>query len=142
MKPQRSVPWDEERECDCSGFAMWCLGLSRYDADTGLWYDSSRIFHEANAGSAYFTRIEWRAALPGDLLVYPDRTGTDGVRWHGHVAIVTEVTPGRGPYLIVDCSSSNYRRITDAIREGPPDHFIGNDFAIVASYVRLSAVLA
>ena len=136
MKPHRSVPWDDEQECDCSGFAMWALGMSRFDAESGLWYDSSKIYAEAKAGSFLFTSYDWKSALPGDLLVYPDRTGTDGVRRHGHVGMVVAVEPGAGPFLMVDCSSGNFQRHSDAIREGPPDLFVTR--GIVASYTRFA----
>jgi CHAP domain len=136
MKPYRAVPWDEDMECDCSGFACWTLGMSRFDGM--VWYDTSRLFTEAMKGKDLFQRVEWANALPGDLLVYPDRKRDDGRVRQGHVAIVTAVGPGRGPLLIVDCSASNWRRHSDAIREGPPDGFIGNDFAIVSSYTRFS----
>ena len=131
MKPHRTVPWDEEHECDCSGFAMWALGVSRFQDP--LWYDSTRIFNEARAGSAWFTEVPWDKAQPGDLLVYPDRTGTDGVRRHGHVSVVTEASSG--PILIADCSATNFSRYSDAIREGPLDAFVSR--GVVARYARL-----
>ena len=134
MKPHRSVPWDDEQECDCSGFAMWALGLSRFDAESGLWYDSSRLYSEAKAGSFLFTAHEWKAALPGDLLVYADRTGSDGKIHHGHVAVVSEADGG--PVLVVDCSAGNFKRHSDAIREGLPDLFVTR--GIVASYTRFA----
>ena len=132
MRPQRTVPWDAEGACDCSGFAMWCLGLSRFMDP--YWYGTVMIYSDANTGSGIFTRAEWKDALPGDLLVYPDRVGTDGQSHHGHVAVVVEV--GGGPLAIVDCGAGNYRRHNDAIWEGPPDHFVTR--GIVARYVGLA----
>ena len=36
MNPGRAVPWNDHMQCDCSGFAMWALGLSRRQG--GIWY--------------------------------------------------------------------------------------------------------
>jgi hypothetical protein len=140
MKPYRSVPWDMDQECDCSGFACWALGMSRFDGV--VWYDTSRIFSEAMKGKDLFKRVEWAQALPGDLLVYPDRKNGNGKVVQGHVGLVTSVGPQGGPALMVDCSSGNWRRHSDAIFEGPPTPFIGNDFTIVASFTRFSDALA
>jgi hypothetical protein len=44
MHPEDDSP-TRTAYCDCSGFAMWALGLSRFDGH--LWWDTTRIVHDA-----------------------------------------------------------------------------------------------
>lgn len=132
MKPYRTVPWDDEMFCDCSGFACWCLGLSRFQDP--VWLDTSRIWSLAGAGNDIFTAADWKSAQAGDLLVYPDRTDTSGERQHGHVGLVVN-SHQRGPLLVIHCSSGNWTRHSDAIQETAPDAWIARPDTRVARYV-------
>lgn len=113
--PHAAEPWDiPGMGCDCSGLAAWALGLSRF-----IWLDTSRIYAIAR-GERAFTEVKWTEARPGDLLVYPDRLGTDQKRHQGHVGLVSEAS-GTGPIMVVHCSSGNFQRHSDAIQETGPE---------------------
>jgi hypothetical protein len=127
MHPDSGSPCDDHAtmgHCDCSGFAMWSLGLSRLQGDE--WYGTDQIVHDAQQeAEPLFMEVSWVDALPGDLLVWP---GHDG--HHGHVGVVATIGP-QGADTVVHCSAGNFRRWGDAIQETPPDlfHLMG---AIVA----------
>jgi hypothetical protein len=124
MHPESTVPWNQEMACDCSGFAMWCLGLSRKQGD--LWYGTDEIVHDATHESEpLFMEVSWVDVLPGDLLVWP---GSEG--HHGHVGVVSTINP-HGPDTVVHCSLGNFKNTGDAIRETPPELFMVRQ-AIVA----------
>jgi len=115
--PLKAVPWDEDMTCDCRGLAAWAVGEHRL-----IWTDTTAIFNFARGWRPY-KEVKWAEARPGDLLVYPDRTGTDGLHHEGHVGIIVESSPA-GPVRVVHCSSSNFQRESDAICESGPDLWI------------------
>ena len=133
MRPDRPFPWaiaEDVKQCDCSGFAMWVLGLSR--KVNGLWYDTTRIVSDSKGEQTLFeARDSWVYALPGDLLVWGDKGKSQG-----HVGVVTEVD-GVGPIRVAHCSSGNYRTTLDAIRETDPGIFARNG-AIAVRFKALS----
>ena len=129
MNPERAVPWNDHMQCDCSGFVMWALGLSRRQG--GIWYDTTRVKLDAIDGGALFRAVEWKAAQPGDLLVYGDHRDHDGVERQGHVAMVSLVKE-EGPVLMVHCSLGNWTRHSDAIREDGVGLFLNHPDAVVA----------
>jgi len=102
-KPNAPHPWDTERECDCSGFQSWVIGLPRhYTFGRHKWISTTDIYRDAMGAQALFRRID--APVPGCLVVYGDPVGGG----QGHVAIVTE---GEGKKLRgIDCSYSVYNR--------------------------------
>lgn len=129
MKPYRAVPWDEDQECDCSGFVMWALGLSRFQPP--LWYDTTRMVADARASSAQlFESADWHEALPGDAVAWPDRVGENDKHFEGHCGIVTEIN-GEGPLRVVHCSAGNWSKESDAIRETDAGIFVNNRAVIV-----------
>ena len=113
MRPEAPVAYDMERECDCSGFAAWCLGVSRktdhpwYVALNGGWLQTSAIVRDLGTGYGSFDGVAWTHGQPGDLLVWPDRV-VDGVKHHGHVGVVSAVDE-TGPTLVIHCSEGNFR---------------------------------
>lgn len=109
MRPLAEWPWTAEKECDCSGFSSWCVGMSRFH--DGLWYDTSRIVRDATAAGGLFSLVPWKDALPGHLVVYGDRGKSQG-----HVGVVSVVDEA-GPLTVIHCSAGLFRRNRDAIGE-------------------------
>lgn len=136
MNPQRTVPWDENMRCDCSGFAMWCLGLSRRQG--GIWMDSSRIRLDAIDGGSLFNAVPWNEADLGDLLVYGDSKQEDGVH-QGHVGVVSQASR-RGPALVISCSHGAWMRNSDAIGEDIPTVFQFHPQMVVARCLTVQRV--
>lgn len=85
---------------DCVGFALWCLGLDRYQPGVsgrgafpvyGGWINTDSALEEArtdNRKDPWFT--EGPAPSPGGLVVFPGYRRL-GVRRPGHVGVVVEV---------------------------------------------------
>jgi cell wall-associated NlpC family hydrolase len=111
--------------CDCSGFAAWCVGVDRYLPNDDLknlmpgeaWFETSTLARDARSPFGFVAEVPWLAALPGDLLVYPDRSGHQG-----HVGVVATVDHA-GPLSVVHCSLGNFHHTNDAIRETPVELF-------------------
>ena len=122
MRPHDPHPWDSANKCDCSGFAAWCLGVSRqtdnpwYKEQNGGWFETSAIVRDCETPYGVFALVTRQHALPGDLLVYGDYKGSDGATRQGHVGICSEAN-AKGPVKVIHCSSGNYRKTGDAIRE-------------------------
>src|SRR5437899_3366788 len=98
MHPEHDRPSDAAFFCDCSGFAWWCWGRSRYDGTK--WWDTSAIESDAMAdhGDRIFTYHAWAEAKPGDALVWGDRG-----EQQGHIGIVSELD-ATGPAKVLHCS--------------------------------------
>lgn len=121
--PEDPHPWNAVKECDCSGFASWCLGVSRMIGPKHPWkgkvhfewIETTNCFEDAAQGpDEAFTAVPWNAAQPGDLLVYGDRPATaTSKKRQGHVGVVASIGHG-GPQTVVHCASSNK---PDAIQE-------------------------
>lgn len=125
MKPDADRPSDAAWGCDCSGFAMWALGRSRFDGNE--WWDTSKIHADAMTHPAgkLFTFHTWAEAKPGDTLAWGDHAGHQG-----HIGLVTECDT-EGPSKVAHCSHVNYKATNDAIAETDPGIFKAN-YAIVA----------
>lgn len=116
-----STPWNPvTMQCDCSGFAAWCIGEDRhtnhpwYREFNGGWLETSAMVRDALlAGVGMFERIEWQNAAPSDFLVWPDDPAKER---QGHVGVVIGVAP-TGPVRVVHCSTGNDRTTHDAIRD-------------------------
>ena len=121
FKPESSL-WSQGQTSDCSGFSAWALGIPReMPPGSGHWLQTTTYWEGGGfPGAVPFRQQAIASAIPGDLLVYPDRNGRQG-----HIAIVT-ATGAEGPRLIVHCSSKNFRDTGDAIRETPPTVFTLN----------------
>ena len=128
FKPDAPTPWevtDPAKRCDCSGFASWALGVSRFvksgnplfGALEGAWLETTAIYADATADSpgAFFS-IPWESAAPGDLIVYPDHKDAAGIKREGHIAVVGHVGES-GPNSIIHCSLGNANSLGDAIAE-------------------------
>lgn len=118
-------------ECDCSGYAAWCLGVDRYlpngaipHLPGGEWFETSNLYRDARSPFGFVAQVDWEMALPGDLLVFPD-VGQK----QGHVGVVVEVD-AKGPTRVAHCSTSNAKH-GDAIAVTGPEVFVRNR-AIVA----------
>lgn len=118
FKPEGSL-WSPGQTCDCSGFSAWALGFPReLPPGSGHWLQTTTYWQGGGfPGGVPFRQQPIAAAIPGDLLVYPDANGREG-----HIAIVTAID-AQGPATIVHCSSKNFRDTGDAIRETPPTVF-------------------
>lgn len=104
------------QKCDCSGFAAWCLRLSRKPKEERNWWiETTAIVRDALSDdpNGVFAKID--CPVPGCLVVYPDRK-TESRTVQGHVGIVSAVRSQKD-FDIVDCSSFSYREHRDAIRE-------------------------
>ena len=110
-------PWNTRGECDCSGFAAWCLGVSRhtdhpwYKEQNGGWLETTAIARDCKTPFGIFEEVAWTDARPGHFLVWGDSQ-----RGQGHIGIVSQVATD-GPTHAIHCSSGNYRSGGDAIRE-------------------------
>lgn len=122
--PQKSVPWDEDKSCDCSGLVCWALGIHRM-----VWLDTSGLVRMALHPP--FRAVPLADAQTADLLVYPDHTDATGHHHEGHVGIVSEVGP-TGAEKAVHCSLGSWRREADAILETGVDLWITNPGTMVA----------
>jgi cell wall-associated NlpC family hydrolase len=112
FNPKSIAPWSKQFECDCSGFASWCLGVHRktdnpwYVQFNGGWFETSAIVRDALSPFGVFTEVARFDVAPGDLLVWGDANGQQG-----HVGIVS------GTATIIHCSKGNWTLTQDAIRE-------------------------
>jgi cell wall-associated NlpC family hydrolase len=130
MKPDTPHPADDEGGCDCSGFAAWALGISRWIREghpllgrfDGSWFETSAVVRNARLPGGPLAPVEWSAARPGCLIVYGDRKLPTGRTSQGHIGVVTEAD-GSGPLAVCHCSSGNWKRTEDAIQETPVEAF-------------------
>ena len=123
MQPEAEFPWrmvDGSPACDCSGFAMWCLKLSRLQE--AVWYDTTRIESDAKSVGGLFVKVPLREAKPGDLIVYGDPP--EGGQ--GHVGVIIKCGEF-GPLTAIHCSKGNMRRVGDAIAEGNTALWLAKD---------------
>lgn len=119
MHPEDAQP-TRDGLCDCSGFAMWALGLSRFDG--AVWWDTTRIMHDAQHERTRFQSQDWLAAAPGDLVVYGDSRDAAGNARQGHVGVVS-VVDSNGPLRVVHCSKGNDTVFGFAVCETGPEKF-------------------
>lgn len=115
MDPDAALPWDGHHGLDCSGFAAWCLGVSRrttnpwYVKFNGGWFETSAIFRDCALTVGMFDSVPLHKARPGMLYVFGDRKDAMGVIHQGHVGIVSRVD-GLGPTHVIHCSHGNWAR--------------------------------
>lgn len=134
----------QPRTCDCSGFVAWALGVDRFLENAGVphiegkeWMETTNLVDDARRrGLGYADEVRWQDALPGHILVWPDRvigqdpTTKKDIKRQGHVGIIGSLGQ-LGPHTVIHCSSTNWREYGDAIRETSVDVFLRNR-AIVA----------
>lgn len=106
------------KQCDCSGFAAWAMGVDRYlpnNAIPGItfgdWFETTALWKDAKSPFGFVIEVPWREALPGDLLVWPDGAGHQG-----HVGVCASLGAA-GPETVVHCSLGNRKTHGDAIME-------------------------
>src|SRR5690349_2429041 len=105
------------KECDCSGFIAWAIGIPReLPPGSQRWLDTDAYW--AGGGSAakaagfpLFKTVAAAAAEPGDLIVYPDHAGHEG-----HIGIIADVKQD-GKLSVIHCSKGNFTHFGDATRE-------------------------
>lgn len=122
-------PRDETGACDCSAFVCWCLDIRKrqtqfawltrlnhgwFNTD-GIWWDATR------ETTGFFEKID--APEPGAIVVFPSNAISEqpGPKI-GHVAVITSVAAD-GSFRVVHCSSGNFKKTGDAIRETEPTMF-------------------
>lgn len=116
----RSKKWPKSVRlwCDCSGLVDWALGIVGRQHDK-RWYNTDAIEADAKKPGGIFDRVTAEQVLPGDVVVYGAGPAI------GHTGIVT-ANPYAAPFgterwwkdlRVVHCSSGNWRRYRDAIRE-------------------------
>lgn len=104
--PKSPLPHNGQKECDCSGYFSWVIGLSRqtshpfYQKFDGGWINTDAIYADALRATGFFTKIDH--PIPGCGVVFPKGNGHN----YGHVGVVTE-TIGLKSHSIVHCSPSN-----------------------------------
>ncbi len=144
-RPLAPVPHDDKRQCDCSGFVAWSMGVDRYQprnplyarfnggwvATTSLVYDAGR----PRAETGLVDRVD--VPEPGDVVVYRDYT-VDGVRRQGHCGIISYVpTDWAGDYSqlrVIHCSASKAARLAGSAIQETPGTLFGRRAAIFARY--------
>ena len=129
-------PRDENASCDCSAYVCWCLDIRKHQPSLA-WYNTDGIWWDAtNEQTGHFAAIEKPA--PGAITVFPSRglSKVPGPKI-GHVGIVTKVA-SNGTITTLHCSSGNFNRTGDAIRETAADVFkqSATVFAWAANVVR------
>jgi len=120
-------PWDETGACDCSGFACWVLGISRYQPIlaflkplNGGWMSTDGMVCDALNPTGFFEPVAG-SPQPGDLVIYP-------AAWYAKKVHRAEKRFGQGPRIghvgvvtpdnqVIHCSSGNFRTYQDAIHE-------------------------
>jgi hypothetical protein len=119
-----------ESECDCSGFAAWVLGISRYQEDKKKpwskaipWIETTAIVADATGPQLLFKKVI--LPRPGCLVVYGDNG-----RKQGHVGVISRFVSS-WDFDVIDCNASLARKIGGkAIGEGSRHAFLGNPRAI------------
>lgn len=113
--PGDSSP-SRNKQCDCSGFVAWCLGLNRSPKPTRNWWiETTAMFNNAtnrDGKADVFVKIE--TPVVGCVVVYGDKNGHEG-----HVGIIThvELNPNGSIKVLhgVDCSGGGSRKLGKAI---------------------------
>lgn len=125
---------------DCSGFLLWCWGLSRAQRHDGkvTHINTSWIVRDARGQSVAFERID--APMPGAGVVFGWYTDRAGRKRIGHCGLVTGVEGGSRSIFermrVIHASAGNQRRFGYAIAETSGDAFNGSHDTI---FVRLRA---
>jgi len=135
FNPDASLPWDASGRLDCSGFAAFCIGVSRFykEMPAGDWIETSQIYADATTGRVVFAKLD--APAVGALVVYPDRRA-GGITTQGHIGIVAETAADSlGSEIatrVIHCSSGNFRKTGNAIGRTAPTVFDKNAAIYVA----------
>lgn len=124
INPIAPSPANLNRECDCSGYVCWCLGISRqtthplYVNFNGGWINTDAMVHDGLRQSGFFEQLT--VPKVGCLVVFPSSPPRVRV---GHVGIVTAVSSAGAVTRVIHCSKGNFTAFQDAVRETPPTVF-------------------
>ena len=128
-----------ERGADCIGFAMWCLGLDRFQPKEfryyAGWMNTDSILDDAHTGCAGGHWEVVNRPVPGDLVIYHSLRRAGRMTRMGHVGVITAVPAEWQPrnicseadwfdqmkrVTVVDCAGALARRLRKrAIGERP-----------------------
>lgn len=129
----QGLAWSEHGAwtCDCTGFAMWCIGIDRYQLDFeknhkgeplwGGWINTNSMIAASKVPNP-----EWFEQIPypekGCLVVYGTWRNEQGKSKVGHVGVVSDFPkdwqPGQWRRLsVVHCSGGNDQTLGMAIAE-------------------------
>ena len=108
------------RECDCSGFVAWAIGIPReLPPGSGKWLQTTTYWGGGGSvGVSLFDQVVPAHSEPGDIYVYPDSGGKQG-----HMGIISEIKDDK-PSKVIHCSKSNDKLYDDAIKETDTGIFI------------------
>jgi hypothetical protein len=108
------------KECDCSGFIAWAIGIPReLPPGSDHWLSTDEYWAGGKpVKDGLFTEIALADALAGDLMVYPDSGGHQG-----HICLINQVDHNL-PTFIIHCSLGNWNHFGDAIRITDPSIFL------------------
>jgi hypothetical protein len=118
VNPSLELP-TSDKQCDCSGFVCWVLGLSRkttipFYQKYGGWIYTDSMVEDVNRETGIFEKL----AIPevGCIVVYGAGSKI------GHVGIVSEVENEKMK-KVIHCSSGNFIKYDDSIQETAPNVF-------------------
>lgn len=125
--PNSPTPTDSYGACDCSGFVLWSLGVSRYQPlfqflykELGhYWMNTDGMISDARNPTGLFSVAD--KALPGDILVYPSNYYARKLGWKGngprigHTGIIVETVQTGTANQVIHCSVSNMKKFGDAV---------------------------
>lgn len=119
MNPNAALPSNANKQCDCSGFVCWILGLSRktnipFYGRYGGWIYTDSMVADVNSSAGIFERIT--TPEPGCIVVFGAGNAI------GHVGLVSKVSNGQMD-KVIHCSSGNDRNFNDSIQETGPQIF-------------------
>lgn len=119
--PDAASPLDAAGECDCSGFASWCIGRDRKEPQiVGGWISTDSIVRDATGPRVLFQAVAPIDAAPGDLVVYPGRY-VDGRRVAiGHVGVVVVAADTIADCRVVHCHGPSGGSPAISERDGRP----------------------
>ncbi len=111
------------RECDCSGFVAWAVGIPReLPPGSNHWFFTDSIWGGGSpVKPGLFSQMELPQSVPGDLLVYPHSGDAPG-----HVGIIAQVDHNR-PSMVIHCSHGNFAHFGDAVRVTDPAVFLATN---------------
>lgn len=113
--PSAPFPWDEDHECDCTGFLAHCWGMHRdLSVNRKVHIQSDYLVLESRKPASQSAVVKLKFPEIGCGIVYPGKWTGGKLLWGnrisaGHAAVYI------GKSEIIDCASGSYRRTGDAI---------------------------
>lgn len=126
--------------CDCSGFVLWCWGVSRVQRAPDGTDHINTDWLVADARGAQKRVMLVDLPSPGDAVVFGAHVGKDGQRKIGHTGIIVAASGGMGSIFermrVIHCSAGNFRRFGYAIAETDGQAFNGGKDTIFVRPLR------